>query len=164
VLRESSDPSFAFYAEANVDAPKIWGAFRDLSRGLLGSSATLLIGEIDENPIPLGAAQTGIILGLLEPYAYQLAHDGLIQFGLGARTDRGITEVFVTPTKHFKVWLNDEIEFESVMQAHAIERPESLQFIDEYPRTTTPLSAEQTSFADHASLFEHLRTKLKGNS
>jgi len=164
VLADSLDRSFAFYSEANVDAPKIWDVFRDLSQSLLGPFATLVISEIDRELVPVGAADTGKILRLLEPHAYQLANDGLIQFGLLAKTVDTITEVFVAPTKHFMVWLNEEARFRSVMEAYAIPEVESLQFIDEFPRTTTPLSAEKTSFVDHDSLIEHFETQLAGIS
>jgi hypothetical protein len=159
-LSESTDSQFAFYAEANVDAPKIWDVFRDLSLVLLGPVSTLIMSEIDDEPMPLGSAGTPAILGLLEPHKSQLAHDGWIQFGLVSLTGDLISEVFVAPTKHFQVWLNDENRFRSIMRHYAIPEAESLEFIDEYPRTTMRLRDDRVAFHDHDQLIEHFEKQL----
>jgi hypothetical protein len=160
VLSKSTDPRFAFYAEANVDAPKIWEVFRDLCQSLFGPVATLVISEIDDEPLPAGPAVTLEVLRLLQPHKYQLAHDGWIQFGLIHQEDDLLSEVFVAPTKHFTLWLNDEKLFRSTMQYHAISEVESLEFIDEYPRTTTRLASDRVVFQDHSELIEHIRRQI----
>ena len=159
-LSESTDSRFAFYAEANVDGPRVWAVFRELCQGLLGPESTLIISEIDDEPMPLGSAHTLDILALLEPHQYQLAHDGYLQFGLVCQDADLLTEVFVAPTKHFKVWLSDVQCLRSVLQRHAVPKVERLEFIDEYPRTTTRLSSDKVSFCDHVELIEHLEKQL----
>lgn len=163
-LSESTDSRFAFYAEANVDGPRIWAVFRDLCQGLLGREATLIISEIDDEPMPLGSAHTLGILALLEPHQYQLAHDGCLQFGLVGRDTDLLTEVFVAPTKHFKVWLSDVKCLRSVLRSHAVPEVERLEFIDEYPRTTTRLSGDKVSFRVDSELIEHLEKQLRALS
>jgi Ribosomal protein L7/L12 C-terminal domain len=158
-LVKADDPHFAFYAEANVDAPEIWNVFSDLCRALLGPEATLLMSQLDDEPIPVGSAHTLEILQMLEPHKYQLAHDGFIQFGLIHHTGDLLTEVFVVPTKHFQVWFSDENDFRSVLQNHAIPEAAKLEFIDEYPRTMSPLSGEGV-FQDREKFIEDLRKQL----
>jgi hypothetical protein len=164
ILSESPDTRFAFYAEANVDAPKIWVVFRDLCEVLMGPTATLVVSQLDDEPISVGSAGTLEIVTLLEPHKYQLAHDAFIQFGLIHQSGDQLTEVFVAPTKHFKVWVNDEENFRSVLEKHGIPEIQSLEFIDEYPRTTTPLSGDRVRFHDHGELIEHLKKKLQALS
>ena len=86
ILSESTDFQFAFYAEANVDASRIQDVFRDLSLVLLGPVSILIMRGIDDEQMPLGSAGTPALLGLLEPYKSQLAHNGWIQFGLVSLT------------------------------------------------------------------------------
>jgi hypothetical protein len=143
---ESADPRFAFYAEANVDAHNIWTVFSDLCGQLLGQSATLLMSEIDKEPAPIGTSDVSLILQYLEPNNYQLAHDGLLQFGLVHQEGNEVSEVFVAPTKHFRLWFRDAALFRALMKQHGIPEVEALQFIDEYARITTPLSPEKTPF------------------
>lgn len=160
-LTESTDSRFAFYAEANVDGPRIWAVFHDLCHGLLGPQATLIISEIAHEPMPLGSAHTLELLALLEPHQYQLAHDGWLQFGLVGQDADLLTEVFVTPTKHFKVWLSDVKCLRSVLRDHAVPEVARLDFIDEYPRTTTRLSRDKVSFGVQSELIEHLEKQLR---
>lgn len=162
VLFESRDPTFAFYGEANVHAPKIWIVFRDLCEHLLGRQATLVMGEIDDDPAAIGTAEVGQILRLLEPHAYQLAHDGWLQFGLVHQGDNRVAEVFVAPTKHFKLWFDDAAVLRSVMRQHGVPEVHMLQFIDEYPHVTIPLAPEKTAFREAEDLIQNLEMTFKG--
>ncbi len=63
-----------------------------------------------------------------------------IQFGLAAQSETELTEVFVTPTKHFKIWTSKADVLASVMNKHGIARLDKLQFIDEFPRVATALN------------------------
>ena len=44
--------------------------------------------------------------------------------------------MFVAPSKHFKVWLNDEPRFRATMQRYRLRAAERLAFLDEYPRVS----------------------------
>jgi len=160
LLKESNDGRFPLYAEGNVDAPQIWGVFCDLCRGLIGPVASLLMSELDEELTRLGTGSTPAILRLLEQHAYQLANDGWIQFGLIEERQDFITEVLVTPTKHFEVWLNDEKLLRSILRDHSLFEVVQLEFLDQYPRTTIRLPRDKVSFQDHSELIHHFRKKV----
>ena len=160
VVSASADPRFDFYGEANVDAHKIWSVFSSLCEQLLGPSATLLMGEIDDDPESVGMNKVPLILRCLEPHSYQLTHDGFLQFGLVCKEGSRISEVFVSPTKHFQVWLGDVNILRTIMQQHGVLEAEALQFIDEYPRTTTQLSAEKRSFETPKEMILHMKQVL----
>jgi hypothetical protein len=93
----------------------------------------------------------------LEPHRYQLAHDGHVQFGLISDSGGRINEVFVVPTKHFQVWLDDEAHFRRVMQRHGLDEAERLSFLDEYPRTTLRLA----DLPDAEDLQSRLKAQLR---
>jgi hypothetical protein len=156
-LRESDDSRFSFYAEINVDAPFIWEVFCDLCRGLLGNEAGLVMGEIDDEPRILGDARTTSLLGLLEPHAYQLTNDGWIQFGLVDEQENSLSEVFIAPTKHFQVWFTDVQVFRSIMKKHGLLEDDHLEFLDQYPRTTSRLPDDKVMFQYHTKLIEYFQ-------
>jgi hypothetical protein len=114
----------------------------------------------DEEPTHVGTASTGAILSLLDKHAYQLANDGWIQFGLVEDWGDLTTEVFVTTTKHFVVWFNNEQLFRSILRNHDVSEVEHLEFLDEYPRTTIRLPEDRVSFYEQSDLIEHLRKQI----
>ncbi len=140
-LKTTHDKSFRYYAEANVDASDVWATFHDLSRALLGERGALLLSFKDDDPERVVEGSVVAILAALESHADQLVHDGYVQFGIVSQTELNLSEVFVTPTKHFRVWFNDERAFAALMVSHGLSRGERLEFIDEYPHVTTRLSA-----------------------
>lgn len=139
----SDDPKFSVYAEANVDAPDIWSVFLSLSEVLLGDSTCLLIGDVDEEPAHIGPFPTSSLLALLNPHRYQLTNDGSVTFGLIDERPDAIAEILVTPTKHFKVWANDEKALRTVFSRHGVEQARELRFLDEFPRITESLGPKQ---------------------
>jgi hypothetical protein len=87
-------------------------------------------------------------------------HDGWIQFELVDQTPGWISEVFLAPAKHFKVWLNDEAAFRLILQRHQVPESKALESIDEYPRTTIGLSGDQVSLGERGRLFELIRQEI----
>jgi hypothetical protein len=162
VVCKQGDPTSGFYAEANVDAPRIWGVFCDLCEHLLGQSATLLIGDPDEEPFAVATNEVSLILGCLEPYRYQLAHDGFIQFGLMDQERSQGGAVLVAPTKYFKLWFTDVGLLRVLMKKHGIPetKGEALQFLDQYPSVTTPLPAENRAFLNAEEMILHMEELL----
>lgn len=154
-LAATNDARFSRYAEINVDAPQIWQVFCELCRISLGPISTLVASWIDDDPIAIGSGDTASIIAILEQHKYQLANDGFLQFGL-LSDESNIEEIFVTPTKHFKVWLNDETAFRSVMDKYDLPEQSKLSFIDEYPRTTVALTDGLLVIRDQAKLLRQI--------
>jgi hypothetical protein len=156
VSQTASESLFTCYAEANVDAPQIWQVFRSLCEALLPEESMPIIGEIDEEPLHNGSYdQTQKLLALFERFNYYLANDCNIQFGLAAETDTELNEVFVTPTKHFQIWTSKAEVLAGVMKKYGIAESDELQFIDEFPRTTTMLKYKD-EFQDYEDLINYL--------
>jgi hypothetical protein len=160
VLHAADDARFTHYAEINVDAPQIWAVFRDLCQALLGPDATLIVGEADREPVPVGSADVLSVIATLEPHQYQLAHDGFLQYGLVSDRDGKINEVLVAPEKHFKVWMTDEKSFRQIMERNDIRGTDHVEFLDEYPRTAVALSPNTIAFHSHTDLISHLEKEI----
>jgi hypothetical protein len=149
-----SDQRFGHYAEINVNASQIWALFCDLCAGLLSDPASLIASDADTEPCHILEGEVAKILNALEIYRYQLAHDGFLQFGLLNDRVEEVTEVLVTPTKHFKVWLNDAERFRSIMDKREIPERTNMEFMDEYPRVTTPLPEGRGVVVAHETLWK----------
>ena len=160
VLKRAEGEQFKFYAEANVHAPLIWAVFRDLCRALLTSEATLIFSETDADPSSLGSAEVSTIIDALGRYEYQLAHDGFLQFGIVSDQVGAHNEVFVAPTKHLMIWLNDEMRFRWVMESYGIPEASRLEFLDEYPRTTITLPPDKGALRDIGELAKRLEDEV----
>jgi hypothetical protein len=160
VLKPTGEEKYSHYAEINVDAPGLWNVFRSLCQAILGPSATLIASHIDETPSAIGSADLTSLFAVLQPHQYQLAHDGTLHFGLVSDQDKTFDEVFVAPTKHLKVWLNDDEGFRSVMRQHDLREVNKLEFIDEYPRATVALPADRIAFSDINELIAHIANKI----
>ncbi len=164
VLRASGDARFSLYAEVNVDAPRLWDVFSDLCRGVLGPVTTLVMSEVDADPEPLGSARTAAILDHLTRYAYRLANDGCLQFGMVDDRGDAVTEVFVAATKHLQLWVCDGQRLLSILTRHGLAEAPQLEFLDEYPRATIPLPEDNGALPDHTRLIAHLRERVRALS
>lgn len=133
---------FSAYTEANIDAPQIWHVFETLSRSLSRDvPAELLFGLLkDEEPEHVGAAHLDQVLDILRPHRHQLANDGCIQFGWVQQDDRGVTEILLARTKHFGIWNDDARLIRDVFGTLGIMEADELEYLDQFPRITTPLS------------------------
>jgi hypothetical protein len=161
VLKPSGDRTFAFYAEANVDAPQIWTLFRDLCVALLPRSGDFLFADSDDKPEVIASGSVAAILSVLESHSYQLSHDGYLHFGIVNTKGGLVNEVFVAPTKHFKIWLNDDRALRAVMNEHGLSEVARLEFLDEYPRTTIKLPPDK-AISDLPEFAQLLASKLNG--
>ena len=156
VIKDGNHVLYKFYAEVNVDAPKIWAVFRSLCEALLPEKATPIIGEIDEEPLHNGKYDSvPNLLALFERFEYYLTNDCFIQFGLAGGLQTELSEVFVAPTKHFQIWTNKIEIFKAIMDDYKIPPSENLQFINEFPRVTRALKYEN-AFHNHDDLINHL--------
>lgn len=159
-MQSVTNEPFTHYAEINVDAPRLWEVFSDLCNVLLDSPATFVVGGLDSELVPVGPVNVHASTQLLAQHQYQLAHDGFLQYSLVSDHDGKVTEIFVTPEKYLKVWMNDETTFRGVMARHEIGEASSLKFLDEFPRTTVALSPGAASVRPTESLIKYLQDEI----
>ena len=111
----------------------------DLRRRLLPEEVGLILGGKDQEKDqlflgPYSSRET--LLEVLSRFEFELANDGFRRFGLIHQLDGKTEEVFVEPSKHFRIWTSDDPSFKKAMQAHDIREHDKLSFIDEYPLVT----------------------------
>jgi hypothetical protein len=156
-LFHSDDRTVQNYAEINIDSQYIWALFCSLCKRLLPAESQLVIGSIDdEESLSTGCYfNTMKSLELLEKFEFYLSNDCHIQFGLANVFSGEIVEVFVTATKHFKVWTDKIDILEDIMKEYGIIKTNDLQFIDEFSRTTINLEYGE-NFYGYQDLIDHL--------
>jgi hypothetical protein len=143
-VKSTSDPGYSSYLEANVHADHIGPIFADLVGQLMPDFAAPLITHKDEEATFGPYTRTQAALAVFAPYAESLSHDGFLEFGMIYQRDGHTEEVLVTATKHFKIWTHRGSEAIGELKKHGLLRADSLQFIDEFPRTTERLPGMPT--------------------
>lgn len=138
----SDDGIFQNYAEINIDSQHTWNLFCSLCKKLLPTEVLPIVGsaEDDEQDLFKGRYSTTIkLLEQFDRFKFYLVNDCHVQFGFASISSENIFEVFVTPTKHFKVWTNKVNVLEDIMKEYNLVQSHDLQFIDEFPRVTKNL-------------------------
>jgi hypothetical protein len=155
IVHEINDRLFKYYIEANVNAEQVWPLFCSLCKILLPEEAQPVLGDISGAVLHGKYANTSKLLELFERFQFYLANDCSLQFGLGNSSSEETCEVFVTLTKHFQIWTNTVDSIEKIMADYNLYRVKYLQFIDEFPRVTTPLEYNN-GFDGYQDLLEYL--------
>jgi hypothetical protein len=142
VLREAVDAAFSTFFEANVHASGIWTCFCDLVAALLPEVAAPLVQFKNAEPSYGTYAARADGLGVFQPHASFLQHEGYLGFGMMFQY-RGMTEeVFVHPAKYLQVWTNKPDSARAVFARHGLVEVPDLRFINEYPMVTEALADE----------------------
>jgi hypothetical protein len=156
VVVPSDDAINQKYIEINVDSDYIWPLFCSLCKELISTEACLLLGSIEEETLFRGNYSSPIkLIELIKEFNFYLTNDCHIQFGFGTFSDADTLEIFITATKHFKVWTNKIDILERIMKEYGLPKADHLQFIDEFPRTTINLEYSE-KFYGYEDLVEHL--------
>jgi hypothetical protein len=153
----SDDLTVQNYAEINIDSQHIWELFCSLCKKLLPTEIQPIIGSIDDEGdlFTGGYSNTVKLLELFEEFEFYLVNDCHIQFGFANVLSGDVFEVFITTTKHFKVWTDKIDVLEDIMREYGLVQTNGLQFIDEFPRTTIDLEYGET-FYGYQDLIDHL--------
>jgi len=145
VTQPGRPPAFDVYAEANVDAPKLWSLFEALVRALLPSTAAPLIGFKGEEPHKGHYTDRDLALAEFRPFRDALENDGYIHFGMIFQHDGVTEEVYVEPAKYLKVWSSRRDVLRAVFAQFGIPEVQKLSFLDEFPRVTDAIPFEGAS-------------------
>lgn len=142
ILRGGGE-SFTAYFEANVHAPRLFGAFRDLALAILPEVAAPIVGVKDDETVLGPYTDRGAALAVFEPHVHHLQHDGFIEFGVMFQHSSRTEEVFVRSSKYLRIWTNDPAAVRAVFARHAVPEVPALEFIDEYPMVSESLLTEE---------------------
>jgi hypothetical protein len=122
----------AAFFEANVHALNLYAVFYDLALTVLPRIVVPIL-AVNGDTYTGRPTSRAAALKIFEPHTQPFQHDGLLAFGLICERD-GVTEqVFVPPSKHLQVWVNEPAVARSVFARHRIPEVPDLQLMDQYP-------------------------------
>jgi hypothetical protein len=140
IIREASGEKFSHYAEANIDADKIWDVFCDLTNKLIDDGSYGIVGFKEEKPTLSGFTRVENVVEIFEKYKFELTNDGYLEFGIAAYDEKSLNEIFVSSFKYMKIWTNRNELLIKTLKSFGIQQIENLQFIDEFPVVSEALS------------------------
>lgn len=150
---ENNTLGFKFYAEINIDNPKLWNLILALSE-TLPNEVAFLFGHIDFD-LNYGSYQDKeSTLNFITQYQYELAEDAFINFGLIYNDKETLIEIFVDESKYVKYWGVDEEWFRTIMKEFGLKEVEGLEFVDEFPKIRETLTVLDEKALDSKSLIE----------
>lgn len=156
IIHSFEDPAIQMYSEININSLQAWSLFCSLCKRLLPEKSYCIIGSIDDEILFTSEyLDTGKIIKLFEKFKFYLVNDCHIQFGIASVLPEELCEIFVTPTKYFRVWTRRADLLEDILEEYNLIQKDDLHFIDEYPRTTINLEYKE-AFYGYQDLIDHL--------
>lgn len=159
----SQDLPFKFYAEINIDNLKFWQLFIALTN-FFSEKISFIYNLFEEEIKYSPYLNKNFVLAELEKYKKELTQDCNFEFGLVFDSDELFEEVFVTDSKYFKIWGNDEKNFRNLMSEFGLNENQNLNFIDEFPKVVKPLINLDKSVFSTEILIEKFDTIFQINA
>jgi len=151
---------FKFYSEINIDNSKLWTLFTVLLY-TFPDNVSFIIGDADDEPTFSEYSDKFQILSKLAEFEIELTKDGFIEFGIICHDENLLIETFVDKTKYLKYWGIDYETFSNVMLEFGLTKIDDLNFIDEFPLATEPLTRLISSATPTSELIEYLRNEFR---
>ncbi len=152
-----NDSLYKFYAEVNVDNPRLWSLIESLL-SLLPDEISFIFGHIDGEPLFSDYDIKENILNVISPYKKELSQDGFLEFGFIYQDEENLSEIFIKKPKYIQFWGTSLKPFREIMNKFLISETADLNFIDNYPLVTESLKHLFPEYTDTATII----TKLKG--
>ena len=129
---------FKFYAEINIDNPRLWELFKTLALHL-PEEISLIFNHVDGETHYGKYQEKYSVLIDISNYSLELTKDCFLEFGAIHHTDDFLEEVFVDCTKYIKYWGMDEAWFRATMLDYQVFEIPDLNFMDEFPKVREAL-------------------------
>jgi len=141
IISGLTDNAHKFYAEVNVDNKRLWLLIKAIV-AVYPEEVALIYHHRDDEPHYGRYLDKYELLNDLEEFKTELVQDGNLMFGIiNDNSPEGfLEEVFVERTKYLKCWGMDADRFKLIMENFNIYPVEGLNFIDEFPHKTVPLT------------------------
>lgn len=150
---EHASLGFRFYAEINIDNPRLWSLIMALAQ-TLPEEVSFLFGHVDVE-LNYGNYQSKEkTLDFIARYQYELVEDAFINYGFIYNDGETLIEVFVDESKYVKYWGTDEEWFRMIMAEFSLKEEKGLEFVDEFPKVRETLTALDKKALDSKTLIE----------
>ncbi|MBC8034190.1 MAG: hypothetical protein H7Y03_08600 [Chitinophagaceae bacterium] len=137
-LNKTPQLPFVFFAEINIDNPRLWSLFLALA-ATFPESVNVQYSLYEEELFISDLFPKEQVVEELATLQQELTQDGTLVFGLLTHTKQALVELQVTESKYIKFWGIDQPGFLSCMASFQLKEITGLEFIDEYPKVVEPL-------------------------
>lgn len=150
-IRTVAGENYSHYAEANIDADRLWDVFVALTKRLISENAYGIIAFKEKEPHYGGLADAVNLINIFNEFKYELTNDGFLEFGIASENNGSFNEVFVTSFKYMNIFTSDAETLTKTFKKLNIQQTENLQFIDEFPIESDALEADAKKGIRHYS-------------
>jgi len=140
LLKMNDNPRlpYRFQATINIDNSSLWELFLALA-DTLPSTLSCVYGLFEDESVTTAMLQKPFVIGELTRYETELTQDCMLEFGLLFHNRDVLLELSVSESKYIRYWGVELERFKRLMDAFELPADDSLEFIDEYPKTVLPL-------------------------
>ncbi|WP_313384096.1 hypothetical protein [Chishuiella sp.] len=156
---ENKELHFKFYAEINIDNPKLWDLIIALSM-TLPENCALIFGHIDFEINYGNYENKYAILNYIKEFETELTQDTFMNWGLIYHDGENLIEIFVDESKFLKYWGTDEERFRQIMNNFELKENKNLEFIDEYPKVRESIQLHFQNVLNTKELIDNLQEKF----
>jgi hypothetical protein len=154
---------FKFHAKININNSRLWELFISLTN-LLPNEVSCIYKLFEEKDLFSPNLYKSDILNFLERFKIELTQDCNLEFGLIYKTEDELEEVFVSESKYFKIWSNEETIFRNIMKEFSLKEIPDLNFIDEFPKVVEPLTMHNIDAKETDIVIDELNKYFKMES
>jgi len=150
--------NFDFYAEINIDNPKIW----KLSKRLLGNlkGEGYIVYNLHDEEIQYGKRKNiSEIIQKLDEIESDILNNCSVSLGV-VQDSIDVKEVFIDESKFLKYWGSDEEYFRKIMNEFGLEEKEEMKFVDQYPKIVYDWSFVNKDAKTNEEVIEYLENEL----
>ncbi len=154
--QEQKNIPYKFYAEINIDNPKLWSVLLCLANEL-PDSVSLIYGHEDCDVEFSEYQSKELILKRISPFEIELTQDSFIKWGLIYHDKENLVEFFVDESKSVQFWGVELNSFKAIMAKNGLKEIADIEFINEYPKVREPLTKFNKECMDSENLIYELQ-------
>lgn len=101
------------------------------------------------------------LIEILLKYQKEFSHDGLLEFGAIYQDETVLIEAFVKKYKYLQYWGNNLSTFKNIISEFELNEIKDLNFLDEFPMVTVPLTLVDSTAIQTVTLVTQLYALLR---
>ena len=156
--QDQKDQKFDFYAEININNPRIWELSKRLLENITGES--YIVYNLHDEEIQYGSRlDISEIIQKLDIIETDIINNCSISLGIVQDTI-DLKEVFIDESKYLKYWGSDETFFRKIMDEFGLKEYDEMKFVDQYPKIVYDWSFVNKEGRTNEELVDFLETEL----
>lgn len=158
--KPTDDSPFEFYCEINIDNSRLWELFSVLIC-TMPDEISFIYNHVDSEPNFSPYLSRNKLIEILLKYQKEFSQDGLLEFGAIYQDETVLIEAFVKKYKYIQYWGNNLLTFKNIMSEFELNEIKDLNFLDEFPMVTVPLTLVDSTAIQTETLVTQLYAEFR---